>query len=289
MTEKAVGVWANPDDFKISFRCTTSIFADAFLEEGSIKFNTPNSWVDSFFKYGAGRGDHLEGTMALCHRTDDNKVEELYLKYQGPDLYLVNYGERYFFKSIRSLGLPCFCFYIMKNSSLDCPTEEGLQTMDANISATYFRDFMDNKTPEEIDLLSDDEKPALIIINNFDEFRKRIKAYLYSIGLDESEIIITRVMYFDFDENGETGWWVCEKKCPKELAAKDKLFKEQSEARIIINTDKIDIKKRLIENPVEIGSMKDIATVYKGYLYDGMRIEVEGNTILARDDLFKKD
>lgn len=49
--------WANPDEFTLAMRCTTVNYANKFIEEGSIKFNTSDSWVKYAITNGEGRGD----------------------------------------------------------------------------------------------------------------------------------------------------------------------------------------------------------------------------------------
>lgn len=49
--------------------------------------------------------------------------------------------------------------------------------------------------------------------------------------------------------------------------------RKTSEARIIINTDDIIIR-RILEKPIEIGSLKDIASASNTYLHGGMLIEL---------------
>ncbi|MNW33000.1 hypothetical protein D3C74_99540 [compost metagenome] len=51
-----MGEWAKPNNFSAAFRLTSSKYADAFVDTGSIKFNTPQSWIDYSKKYGDGRG-----------------------------------------------------------------------------------------------------------------------------------------------------------------------------------------------------------------------------------------
>lgn len=59
-----------------------------------------------------------------------------------------------------------------------------------------------------------------------------------------------------------------------EVAIKDKKrFESQSEARIIINTDDIKIK-RILDKPIEIAPLKDIASISNTYLHGGMSIEL---------------
>src|SRR5690625_6076126 len=119
-----MGEWAKPNDFSIVCRLTSSKYADSFLDTGSIKFNTPQSWIDYSKTYGDGRGDVYEGTLAFCGSLDVERISELIGKYESgcvlnpnsrPLLKEVS-GERLFLKDERSLKLPCFCVYIIKNS-----------------------------------------------------------------------------------------------------------------------------------------------------------------------------
>lgn len=80
--------------------------------------------------------------------------------------------------------------------------------------------------------------------------------------------------YFDFEAYGNDGWMNFGQKYPYELLIKNTSFKEQSEARIIIITKKSEIIKRLIDAPIELGCMKDIAQVHKGYLHGGIKVEM---------------
>ena len=63
-------------------------------------------------------------------------------------------------------------------------------------------------------------------------------------------------------------------KYPYELLVKNTSFREQSEARIIIKTKKAKILERLHDAPIELGCMKDIVQVHKGYLHEGVRVEM---------------
>ena len=70
-----MGEWARPNDFFVACRLTSSKYADSFLDTGSIKFNTPQSWIDYSKKYGDGRGDGYEGTLAFCDSFDFERIE----------------------------------------------------------------------------------------------------------------------------------------------------------------------------------------------------------------------
>ena len=80
-----MGEWARPNDFFVACRLTSSKYADSFLDTGSIKFNTPQSWIDYSKKYGDGRGDGYEGTLVFCktflHNIAKKKYTPLRLKF----------------------------------------------------------------------------------------------------------------------------------------------------------------------------------------------------------------
>jgi hypothetical protein len=272
MEEKAV--WAEPENFMMVFRCTTQKYAENFLNNGEIKFSTPSSWVKYAFEKGEGRGDKLEGTMATFHVLDIERGVELNQKYEKyTDLLRVPIGKHVYLKSSRDMELPCFCFYILKQSMFDCPEEEGKHRLTTMIPDSYFKDFMDNLDPEEVEKLDEKDRPSVIFIHDYKEFEKRIISSLMALGLEREEIIVSRVSYFDFDKYGEYGWCDFGQRMPNELTIKHTRFENQSEARIIINTDNKKVKQ-ILERPIEIGSLKDIATVSNTYLHGGMSVEI---------------
>lgn len=270
--------WANPDEFTLAMRCTTVKYANKFIEEGSIKFNTPDSWVKYAITNGEGRGDCFEGTVGMCHWLNILKIKEISEKYRRySNLTTSIIGDRIYFKNNYSMQLPCFCIYIMKNNMFECPGKEGEYILKTDILGRYFKDFMDNKSKEEVNSLKDEDKPAVILITDFDKFKKRVIKALLDLGLDESEIIFSSVTYFDFDFYGKDGWWDFGQKFPNELTIKHKRFENQSEARIILNTDKKEIKEYLYANAIELGAMDDIATVVEGYFSEGIAVNLKAH------------
>ncbi|SMC17089.1 hypothetical protein SAMN02745134_00233 [Clostridium acidisoli DSM 12555] len=112
------------------------------------------------------------------------------------------------------------------------------------------------------------------MIKNYNEFERRLIKGLMKLGLKIKEIIITSVKYIDFEKFGQYGWWDFGQSSPMELAIKDeKRFKFQSEAKIIINTDNIRIRK-ILENPIKIAPLKDIVSVCNNYFDEGMLIKI---------------
>lgn len=271
--------WGNANDFTAVFRCTTSKYADDFVTKGEIKFSTPQSWVDWAKDYGDGRGDMLEGTVACWHLYDIptfielNKKYSIYKKYISKTTTIEKINKTIYFKRKRTMELPCFCFYILKNSMFMCPnkTGKGIE-LSTKIPASYFRDFAENKAPEEIKKRPDDKKPAVIYIESYKELEFRIINALIDLGLAREEILIEQIHYDNFKKYGPKGWIDLNTKEPFELFFKDNRFYDQSEARIVINTNKDYIKKFLIDKVLTLGPLTDISQKKDVYLYDGMTI-----------------
>ncbi len=280
-----MGEWINPEDFTAAFRLTTVKHANEFIDKGIVKFNTPQSWADYYKEHGAGRGDAYEGVIAFCGLFDVERIIELKREYESSILLnakrrpiITNaFKNRLLFKDKRSLQLPCFCLYIMKNSLFDAPDSAGKHRASAIIPATYFRDFSDNALPADVEKLPAEDQPALIVISNFEEFKARLYKALNGLGVENNEILLGRVGYFDFEKYGSDGWIDFGQKYPQELLVKNMRFKDQSEARVIINTRRSDTIKRLHDNVLELGNMSDIAQVSNSYLYKGIRVEATLN------------
>lgn len=269
--------WANPNSFSLVLRCTKMQYARSFFKNGQIKFSTPESWVKYEEEYGDGRGDRLEGTIATFNIWDIENSLPILKKYSHyTDLFSVPIGNRIYLKRKRDMQLPCFCLYYLKNSMFPCPEKTGIQELKTSIPYSYFRDFADNLSPEEVKKLPEDEKPVIIVIENYPEFKQRLTRKLLEIGLHKDEIIEAEVHYCDFNKYGEFGYWDFCQNSPMELAIKNIRFQNQSEGRFIINTDNQHILQ-LLSGPIEIGPLDDICTVCDRYLHDGMDIVAKVN------------
>ena len=155
-------------------------------------------------KFGDGRGDRLEGTIATFNIWDFENSLPILRKYSHyTDLLKIQNGNRIYLKRKRDMQLPCFCLYYLKNSMFICPEKSGIQKLKTSIPYSYFRDFADNMSPEEVQKLPEDERPVLIVIENYPEFKRRLTHKLIEIGLLDCEIIETKVDYFDFDQYGD--------------------------------------------------------------------------------------
>lgn len=274
--------WINPNENILRMRLTEVKYAEEFLKYGRVKFNSPESWVDYARKYGDGRGDFYEGTLAFCNMYDISKIKELHNKYNDCTslsnnyriLKPVIYKDRILYKDERSMRLPCFCLYLLKLDDFPVPTKIGEQELNITIDGSYFKDFVDNQTQEQVESKTEAEQPALIVINDFDTFKSRMIEALISIGLNENDILMSYATYFDFDKYGYSGWYDFQQIYPKELFIKNERFSQQKEGRIIIKTRNEKILQRL-DKPIDLGCMEDIALIHKGYYPDGMIIKIK--------------
>lgn len=280
-------MWMNPNDNVLRLKLLERQYAESFMERGCIKFSTPKTWEEYQEKNGDGRGDIYEGTLAFCDMFDVEKVMELGKKYAPSPLnpnarQLIQkiYNQRILFKDRRSMQLPCYCLYVMRVDDFPVPNKAGEQILKTIIPGSFFQDFVDNLSEDEVKRLPAKKEPALIMITDFESFLKRLKQKLYCLGVKENEILISYASYFDFEKYGETGWYDFQQKYPNELFIKNARFKNQSEGRIIVNTTKQDIINQL-KNPIELGSMDDIAQIKVGYFPKGVNVEIN-TTIISK-------
>lgn len=248
------------------------------ISTGNIKFGTPQKWADNGEKYGDGRGDKYEGTFATCHVADIEHLSELMVKYNIPNdsLIMKCYDNRWYFKNVQSMRLPTFCLYGLSYDIFEIKPEPGWQRIKGTIPGKYFHSFavLDGADVSE---LPDEKQPSIVMIENIDEFQRRLYKRLNEIGINSEDIIASPVLYYDFQTYGPDGWLDFGDKFPKELFIKDKSFDYQSEIRFVINTTDEEIIDYLHNNAIDIGSLDDIAQYVDGYYRDGIGVEMSIN------------
>ena len=275
--------WASPNAFSLVLRCAKMKYAQSFLERGQIKLSTPESWVKYEEDHGNGRGDRLEGTLAVCHFLDIDSFSYFHSKYSHyNDLIVKRYGNHLYFKRKRDMQLPCFCLYHLPFHEFPCPEKLGKQVLKTSIPPSYFRDFADNVPMEIIENLPMDERPAIIFIEKYSEFKQRFIKKLTQLGVTHNEIIETNIYYRDFYSHGNLSRWDSGQTSPLELAIKHIRFKDQNELRFIINTNNPTVLE-LLKKPIEIGSLEDICALQNVYLYNGMNIELTADIQCASE------
>lgn len=260
--------WFEPDNAWFFFKQLEYKYAKKMMDEGNIKFNCANAWVKIAKKYGQGQGDLYEGTFATCS-LKDVKSKAKYIKMYDDVETQKDKSTRYFRrKSI--MKLPVYCFYTLKTSAFKLPKEEGSQEIEAEIESEYFKDFARNMTKEQILALPEDERPAIVVIEDKLKFINLIKDKLKSMGVKESEIQCYHINYeFNFikDRNGNFN---CHGESSDELFYKDKSFEHQSETRIIVNTRNKSLIEKL-KKPIDIGPINDISYISTNYFEGGMK------------------
>lgn len=261
-------MWNKPDDRLAILRCTSKKYAEALVYNGSIKFNTPRSWVEEENKSGKGRGDRLEGAFASCSIFDLQSIFAHHQRYN--DVAAQTIDSLTYFCRKRTMNLPCYCFYLLKHAAFDLPETEGWQKRSAVIPGAYFRDFANNLSPDEASRLAAEERPAFVVIYDMDRFIEMIRQKILSLGVKHEDFLYVMVDYQD--KNTAFNWHV---NSPFELKYKDIYFSDQSEGRIIINTDDRDVLEYLANNPIQIGSLNNIAALSDSYNYNGISIEAQ--------------
>lgn len=267
-SSKIIRVWDKPNDVALIFKQTKYKYAKKMMEEGSIKFNCARTWIEIAKEKGQGQGDLYEGTFATCLPSDVETVMLYRNKYD--DIQIENDGKLLYFKRESALELPVFCFYSVKNSAFPVPEKAGYQDIECVVPASYFKDFADNMTEEQIMELDEDERPALVAIDKKNEFLNKIKSKLIFLGAKESEIEIYHIDYrYNFIKNSKI-YFECPNS-PDELFLKDSSFEHQSESRIVVNTKNEELIKRLKENEIKIGTLNEVAQLSTTYFIDGIR------------------
>lgn len=262
--------WAYPNELYAIIRCTKIKFANSLVDRGTVMFNCAKAWADIEKKKGKGQGDVYEGVFAVCHHSDIDSI--LSYNRQYDDVESECNGKLVYFRRKSVMQMPAFCFFMLKQSLFDCSGKEGIQTISTIIPGTYFQDFADGMQLDQIMLLSEEERPSLVIISDMDKFIEMIKKKLISIGVRESEILVKAIQYEDkhtpfYNPAGS----------PKELFLKDKSFSYQAEGRVVVNTRNRLLIDALVQKPIDIGSLKEFSKQSNTYFEQGILIKMKAD------------
>lgn len=264
--------WLNPNAIYEDIVSLKRKFAQNFLTKGTIKFSTPASWVEYAFNNATGRGDILEGSYAAYPY--DSNVRKFILENQNPDSDVVpilyKNSNLLHLKHRESMQLPCYCFYMFKLKQFTIQRNRGKLEAKATIPARYFRGLEDGRNWLTENELDKGEQLVSVIVENHEEFIKRIKSALNEIGVSNNEIIIRPIKYYELDKP-----YCKRRQHPMELFVKDKQFEDQSEGRIVIHTKNKEAERYLRENTIDIGSIEDIAYLDDHYYSGGMFVTMD--------------
>lgn len=275
--------WGNPNDFSLCFRIAEKKYAIDFLKKGSIKFGLPRNWVLKAETEGIGRGDPFEGAIAGFNCFDLMHFSEFRGKYSGEQFESHCVDGTVYMKRSPAMDLPCFCLFTLRNSSFVCPQECGKQQLSTYISSDLFRDFCGEMTEEEYLLMPENEKPAIVVIEDFAAFREKMCSSLMELGIKREEILVRQICYYDFHKYGKYSWFDLDCSFPYELTYKNISFEHQSECRFIINSKNREAMDYLKKNIVSIGSLEGIAQMMNEYPLQGLKVVLTGNVELSRN------
>ena len=259
----------------ILFKCTQRRYANDFIN-GKIKFNQPNIWIELENNGKKGQGDSLEGVFLATDKNDNHKfINDLK---KGQNIEYFTKGNLTYFRRKKTKELFCFCLYgLNSNMFLHKETDRfGEEHSYAKVNKSYFSDFSNNISENDYFKMDKLNRPSVLFINNPDMFFKKIIDFFVSLDIPRERIIISPVDYVDLREifyNSVPN--------PYELLIKDNDFSNQSEVRIIINSNSKKLKDYMNKNNniIEIGDIRDIVTIYDNYFHD-LLIEKRDNSLL---------
>lgn len=254
------------------------------IDKGQIKFGYAQKWVDQAIEdmqngLPEGRGDFSEGAFEAW---DFDDLHELFspnspLRYYNTTLSLhypeayhpyykyLNYLNHYpyaYFRRNDVMQLPVCCFSGIHEGHIK---QVGNQ-FTAVVPPKYFHDFYRVETEEEFDALNYEDKPAVVIINDFNSFLDKLKYKLKEFKISGDQVLNKYVKYnVKLNDTFYT-----DIQPPKELFLKRPRFNHQSELRIVINTRDKEAIDFLYKNPIEIGSLTGIAKKTIGYFKEGI-------------------
>lgn len=165
--------WAYPNEYFAIFRCTKAKHANNLVNRGTVMFNCAKAWADMEKKNGKGQGDLYEGVFAACRILDVPSI--LYYCQQYNDVETEGDGKLVYFKRKSVMQMPAFCFYMLKTNFFNCSGKEGIQTLSTTIPGTYFQDFANGMTLDEIMLIDEEKRPSLVLIHDPSKFIEMIK------------------------------------------------------------------------------------------------------------------
>lgn len=259
----------------ILFKCTQKKYAEDFMK-GRFRFNQPKFWIEQEEKGNKGQGDSLEGVFLATNKNDNSKFIKNMKKNKDVEYFVKD--NLLYFRNKSSKELFCFCLYglnsnMFVNKEIDRFSEEHYI---AKVNKDYFSDFSDKISEDEYFEMNELDRPVVLFINNPYKFFEKIRSFLVNLGIPKEDIIISPVEYIELRKK-----FVNLVPSPYELLLKDKYFENQSEIRIIINSNSeqlLDYMKKN-NNIVDIGNIEDIVTIYDNYFHD-LPIEKRGNAIL---------
>ena len=259
----------------ILFRCIPKKYANSFVK-GKFRFGQPKAWIKMEQQGNKGQGDFLEGVCLATSKKDNSKFISNMKKNENIDHF--EKSKLLYFRNKRINNLYCLCLYgLNSNVFLNKETDRfGKEHFIARVDKKYFMDFSPGLIEKQYFAMEEEERPVVLFINNPHMFFKKIKDFFVNLGVDEKDIIISPVEYVNLRKE-----FVSFLPHPYELFLKDEDFSNQSEVRIVINSDSEELINYMNENNniIDIGNIEEIVTIYDYYFHD-LLLEKQGNTLL---------
>lgn len=267
----------NEKQILFALRCAKTEYNSNLLTNGSIKFNTPQKWVNDGKEKGDGRGDVEEGMFAKCHESDKVTLQILNNKFKIPcdEIIVETINHIVYFRRKETMNLPAYCLYY-GDLDLFNIKKTGWQIAKGNITERYFKDFSDNEE-QHTNYLPDDEKSSFVLITDFPKFKERLVKKLLEMGILENELIVEPIYYYNFKINHYLRWFEIDSQAPRELLYKDKKFRHQNEIRFIVNSKNENAMNILRNEVINIGSIADIAQFHQGDFKKGVEVNLKIN------------
>ena len=213
--------------------------------------------------------------VSTAEQNEDRQVLEL-LEYgiEERDIYVDKQSGRSFertnYMSLRNSILRSGDILVVK--SID---RFGKEHYYSRIDKGYFSSFSNRVTKEKYNR-EDENRDVVIFINNPHLFFEKIRQFFIKLGVGKDNIIISPVQYVNRQENS-----VSLVPYSHELLLKDNYYSNQSEIRIIINSNSDELIQYMNDNNniIDIGDISDIVDIYD-YYFDDLILEKNGNILL---------
>ena len=223
-----------------------------------------------------GQGDSLEGVFLATKQNDNSDFINNMKKNDNVEYF--NNSNLLYFRNKNIKDLYCLCLYGLNSNMFIIKEEDRFEQEHyiAKVDKKYFMDFSGGISEEEYHKKEENDKPVVLFINNPHLFFNKIKSFFMNLDVKEEDIIISPVEYIDLRKE-----FISFVPNPYELLLKDKDFINQSEVRIIINSNSEKLKRYMEENNniIDIGNIQELVTIYDNYYHD-LLIEKRGNALL---------
>ena len=262
-----------PSSTHFFLKCLSRRYADAFIKEGAMRFAYPSEWKPD----GTSRGDDLEGIYASMKPF--NTECDRFLKSLRKRVQRIKIKGTYFYRSDGVMSCRAYCMYGLNDNNMhlnDKRSQDHLFHRTGEVPKEYFHRLFPQWTKEEYQLLDNDEKPVVLMINPV-VFRDRVKKTLLELGVREKEILFKPVIYFDyFDKPFYT------EKCFDELFSKHTDYEEQSEIRIVVKTGRKEVKELFDKNNgvIKLGPIDSSVATMSDLYFDDMLVEIRGKEFI---------